>query len=167
MSGELKSGEVRYRAALLIVSDRVARDGQVDGVAPVIRRQLADLPFTIVAEGVLPDEQAEIEAWLLSQAEQGAELLLTSGGTGFGPRDVTPEATRAVIEREAPGIAEAIRAFSMQKTRRAMLGRGVAGIVGSSLVINLPGSPGAAAESLEAVADQLAHAMQMLAGGRH
>jgi molybdenum cofactor synthesis domain-containing protein len=118
--------------------------------------------YEVVSRGV-PDEPHEIEAALRELARDAA-LVVTTGGTGFGPRDVTPEATRAVIEREAPGLAEAMRAAGRASTAFADLSRGVAGIVGTTLVLNLPGSPTAATESLEAVLGILPHALEHMAG---
>ena len=117
---------------------------------------------------VIPDEQDVIEATLIKMADElDCCLIVTTGGTGPAKRDVTPEATRAVCDRDVPGIAEAIRAYSMTKTRRAMLSRAVCMQRGYTLVVNFPGSTKAARESWEAIADQLEHAAQMTAGGGH
>ncbi len=161
------SSDKLYRVAILIVSDRVSRGEREDKSVDIIRRKLADFPVGEIAADIVAYEEQEIAARLEKLAADGFDLILTSGGTGFGPRDVTPEATMAVIDREAPGLAEAIRAYSMQFTGRAMLGRGRAGLLGSALIINLPGSPKAVAESLDAILAQLEHALQMLAGGDH
>lgn len=116
---------------------------------------------------VTDDESAISEAIVRACDEEGAQVVLTCGGTGLSPRDVTPEATRLVCDRDVPGIAEALRAHSMTKTRRAMLSRAVCMQRGGSLVINLPGSTKAVRESWEGCADQLEHAMRMAAGGGH
>ncbi|MDY4041288.1 MAG: MogA/MoaB family molybdenum cofactor biosynthesis protein [Collinsella sp.] len=116
---------------------------------------------------VTDDEEAIAAAIVRACDEEGAQIVLTCGGTGLSPRDVTPEATRAVCDRDVPGIAEALRAHSMTKTRRAMLSRAVCMQRGRSLVINFPGSTKAARESWEGCADQLEHAMKMTAGGGH
>jgi molybdenum cofactor synthesis domain-containing protein len=114
-------------------------------------------------EGVVPDDSPSIQATLMDWADQARlDLILTTGGTGFAPRDVTPEATRAVIEREAPGLAEAMRAASLAKTPHAMLSRAVCGIRGRTLVINLPGSPKAARENLETILPAIPHAIALL-----
>lgn len=135
-------------------------------------RALADLcaerGWTVVDHRVTPDDAASISSALVELAdEKGADVVLTCGGTGVGPRDVTPEATLAVCARPVPGIAEHIRARSLEITGRAMLSRGVAAVRGTTLVVNLPGSEKAARESFAFVADQFEHAVEMMAGGGH
>jgi len=121
--------------------------------------------YEIVRTAIVPDEQKKIEALLIEIADSGeAQLLVTTGGTGFAPRDVTPEATLAVCERLAPGIPEAMRYASMRVTDRAMLSRSQAGIRGGTLIVNLPGSPKAAKENLVAVLPALSHGLEMLSG---
>lgn len=153
------------RVAVLTVSDRSARGERADEGGPLVERLVAEAG-EVVARGLVPDEREAIESALREWADAGAaDLILTTGGTGLGPRDVTPEATRAVIEREAPGIAEAMRAAGMRVTPYAALSRQVAGTRWRTLIVNLPGSPKAAAESLEAILEILPHAVEMAAGG--
>jgi molybdenum cofactor synthesis domain-containing protein len=150
------------RAAVLTVSDGVHEGTRTDESGPAVADLLVKAGYEVVRRRV-PDEPAEIEAALRDLAGEVA-LVVTTGGTGFAPRDVTPEATRAVIERDAPGLAEAMRAAGRASTAFADLSRGVAGIVGSTLVLNLPGSPAGATESLEAVLEILPHALEHLNG---
>lgn len=154
------------RVGILTVSDRAHRGEYEDRSGPLLRRLIADrLGWSVAEEGVVPDEQAQIERELIRWADEaGLDLILTTGGTGFAPRDVTPEATRAVIEREAPGLAEAMRAASLRVTPHAMLSRAVCGIRGRTLIVNLPGSPKAARENLEVLIPVLPHALELLAG---
>jgi molybdenum cofactor synthesis domain-containing protein len=154
-----------FTVAILTVSDRGARGEREDRSGPAVREALAGLPGArIAAEAVVPDEIRAIEGALRQWVAQGVDLVLTTGGTGFSPRDVTPEATRRVIEREAPGLAEAMRAESLRQTPHAMLSRAVAGIAGSTLIVNLPGSPKAARENLATVLAALPHGLEKLRG---
>ena len=156
-----------YTAAVLTVSDRSAQGERPDGTGPVVAALLEAAGCRVVETAVVPDEQAAIQAALTELADvTGAALVVTAGGTGFSPRDVTPEATIAVCERRAPGIPEAMRAASLAVTPRAMLSRAAAGIRGRTLIVNLPGSPKAARENLEAVLPGLFHGLDMLLGGR-
>ncbi len=155
------------RLAVLTVSDRAAAGVYEDRSGPALENLVTQrLRATVVARAVLPDDRGEIAAQLAAWADLGAEvdLILVTGGTGFAPRDVTPEATRDVIEREAPGLAEAMRAASLQITPHAMLSRAVAGIRGRTLILNLPGSPKGATENLRAVMPALPHAVALLRG---
>ena len=129
-----------------------------------MRDALAAAGHEVIHTDLVPDDVAGIATAILSAVRAGANVVLTSGGTGLSPNDVTPEATRRVIDREVPGIAEALRARSLEKTPHGMLSRGVAGAVGPTLVINLPGSPRAVRESLEVLLPVLPHAIELLAG---
>jgi molybdopterin adenylyltransferase len=150
------------RAAVLTVSDGVAAGTREDRSGDVLEELLAGERFE-VARRVVPDEADQIEAALVDLSRQ-AQLVLTTGGTGLGPRDVTPEATRRVLEREAPGIADAIRADSIAKTPHGLLSRGVAGVAGSALVVNLPGSTGGCRDGFAVLQPALEHALRLLAG---
>lgn len=150
-------------AAVVTVSDGVRAGTRRDDSGDAVAGLLEDGGFEVVQRAVVPDERAEIEQ-ALRDLIRIAALVVTTGGTGFGPRDVTPESTRAVIEREAPGLAELMRSVGTRSTPMAALSRGVAGIVERALVLNLPGSPAGATESLEAVLPVLPHALETLAG---
>lgn len=153
------------RVGILTVSDRSARGERPDLSGPALAETLkAHLPDSAVVEmGIVPDDGAEIAAVLVRWADQAAlDLVLTTGGTGFAPRDVTPEATAAVIQRGAPGLAEAMRAASLRVTAHAMLSRAIAGIRGRTLMVNLPGSPKAAIENLLTILPVLPHAIELL-----
>jgi molybdopterin adenylyltransferase len=148
---------------ILTVSDRSSRGERADASGPLLRQMTQQQGWTVDREAVVPDELAAIKATLMNWADVvRLDLILTTGGTGFAPRDVTPEATRAVIEREAPGLAEAMRAASLSKTHHAMLSRAVCGIRGRALIVNLPGSPKAAYENLATILPALPHAMALL-----
>ena len=151
-----------YTAAVITVSDRSAAGEREDSGGPLVCGMLAEAGYEVVYTSIVPDEAAQIESELIACADRDIALIVTTGGTGFSPRDVTPEATIAVCERLTPGIPEAMRAASLKVTDRAMLSRGAAGIRGGSLIINLPGSPKAARENFEAVASALAHGLEML-----
>jgi len=155
-----------YRAIVVTVSDRCARGERADESGPAVREILERAGFSVVRMAVVPDERAKIERALAEGAE-AADLIATTGGTGFSPRDVTPEATQAVCDRMAPGIPEAMRAASLKVTPLAMLSRAAAGIRGRCLIVNLPGSVRAARENLEAVVGALAHGIDMMRGGDH
>ena len=151
------------RFGILIISDRSFQGEREDLTAPVLSESITRSGHAVVKQQIVPDEVAAISFTLIEWADTGTvDVILTSGGTGFSSRDVTPEATLAVVERLAPGISEAIRAFSLKITPHAMLSRAVSGIRKRTLIINLPGSPKGALESLELVLPVLAHAVELL-----
>ena len=151
-----------YTAAVLTISDKGARGERVDTSGPALREMLAQAGYEVVGGAILPDERDQIAGALREYARKGIALVLTTGGTGFSPRDITPEATLDVIERETPGLAELMRAESMKITPRGCLSRGVAGILDRTLIVNLPGSEKAARENLAAVLSALDHGLKML-----
>jgi len=156
------------RVAILTISDSVSRGTHKDASGPGLRDRCAQLGWDVVTEVILPDEPAAIRDRLEFLADSGAtDLILTTGGTGIGPRDSTPEATVEACQKLLPGIAELMRDEGRKKTPRAALSRAVAGVRGRVLIVNLPGSPRGALESLDAVADLLPHALQVLGGARH
>lgn len=151
------------KVAILTISDRSARGERKDLSGPRIVQMIADQGWSVVRQEIVADDQAGIESWLIEVSDGGeVDLILTTGGTGFAPRDLAPEATRAVVERLAPGLVEAMRSASLQKTPHAMLSRAVAGIRGSTLVVNLPGSPRGAVENLSVILPVLEHAIALL-----
>ena len=153
------------RAAIITASDSGYRGEREDKSGPVIREILEKEGYEVVAMELLPDDRAMLAGKMQEIADSGkADLILTTGGTGFSQRDVTPEATEEVIERRVPGIPEAMRAYSMTITKRAMLSRATAGIRGTTLIINLPGSPKAVRESLEYIIEALGHGLEILSG---
>jgi molybdopterin adenylyltransferase len=156
------------RVAILTISDSVSRGTHQDASGPNLRDRCAQLGWEVVSEAVLPDEPSAIRDRFITLADGGAaDLILTTGGTGIGPRDSTPEATAETCQKLLPGISEVMRAEGRKKNPRAVLSRAVAGVRGRALIVNLPGSPRGAVESLDAVADLLPHALQVLGGARH
>ncbi|HZS03478.1 MAG TPA: MogA/MoaB family molybdenum cofactor biosynthesis protein [Blastocatellia bacterium] len=155
--------QVTIRAVVLTISDSAARGEREDLSGPTVAAELQKLKADIIATGIVADDRATIAARLRQHSDAGtADLIVTTGGTGFAPRDVTPEATRDVIEREAPGVAELMRAESLKITPLAALSRSVCGIRGRTLIVNLPGSVRGARENLAAIARILPHAIELL-----
>ena len=156
------------RAAVLTVSDRSARGEREDESGPVLAGLLREAGARVVAQEVVSDESEPLAERLRALADRGdVNLVVTTGGTGLGPRDNTPEATRAVIEREVPGIPEAMRAETLRQTPTALLSRAVCGTRSGALVVNLPGSPKGVRECFAVIRPALAHAVAQLAGGDH
>ena len=154
-----------FNAAVLTVSDRSFRGERPDAGGPLVVEILKNAGYAVTETAIVTDEKGRIEAALRQWCDrEPVDLIVTTGGTGFAPRDVTPEATLAVCDRLTPGIPEAMRYASMQVTNRAMLSRAAAGIRKGTLIVNLPGSPKAARENLEAVLPALAHGLEMLSG---
>lgn len=157
---------VRYRAAIICASDRCFQGLREDASSPIIAEMLTGQGYEITATVMLPDEYEALQKTMANIADEGsADLIVTTGGTGLAPRDITPEATAAVIDRAVPGIPEAMRAESMKITPHGMLSRGIAGIRKRTLIINLPGSPKAVKENLSYILPALDHALLMLTGG--
>jgi molybdopterin adenylyltransferase len=152
-----------FTAAVVTVSDSCARGQREDRSGPAVAELLEKLRFRIVAREVVPDESTHIEDTLMHLADQ-VRLIVTTGGTGIASRDVTPEATRRVCDRLVEGVAEVMRTEGIKKTPLAALSRGVCGVRGSTLILNLPGSPSGATESLQAVSGLLPHAIELLSG---
>ena len=151
------------RFGILTLSDRSSRSERADSSGPALALLIQAEGWLVTKQSVLPDEESAIREILINWADSSElDVILTTGGTGFSPRDVTPEATRAVIEREAPGLSEAMRAASLKITPHAMLSRIVTGIRKKTLIINLPGSPKGAVENLQVVLPVLSHAVQLL-----
>lgn len=151
------------RIAVLTVSDRASRGERPDASGPALVDLIGSQGWQVAKQSILPDDLDGLRETLTDWADSGdVDVILTTGGTGFAPRDVTPEATRAVIDRDAPGLAEAMRAASAAKSKHAILSRAVAGLRGRVLIINLPGSPKAAVENLQTVLPTLEHAVHLL-----
>lgn len=153
----------RVTAAVVTVSDSSAQGERSDVSGPAVAEFLEKLKFTIVCREVVPDDLGQIKDLLVRLASQ-VRLIVTTGGTGIAPRDVTPEATIAVCDRLIPGVAERMRSQGVKKTPRAVLSRAVCGVRGTTLILNLPGSPSGAVESLEAIADLIPHMIDLLSG---
>lgn len=156
------------KIAVLTSSDRCSRGEAEDASGPLVSELAASIGAVTAARDIVPDDIAALKERLVHYCDElKVDFVLTTGGTGFSGRDVTPEATLQVIERQIPGLPELMRAEGLKKTKKACLSRGVAGIRGNTIILNLPGSPKAVKESLEAVLDLLPHALQMLHGGGH
>lgn len=156
------------KTAILTVSDTCSQGNREDVSGRTIAEMLAKDKFEIREKRIVPDDLGEIERELRRLSDEvSVDVVLTTGGTGLGPRDVTPEATASVCQRMAPGFAEMMRVEGFRKTRKAILSRGTAGVRGKTLIINLPGSPKAVTESIEVILDVLPHAVKMMLGGGH
>jgi len=156
------------KIAVLTISDTVARGERSDASGPAVVGRCQELGWAVSSAHRVADDAFEIETMLRRLAdEEGMDLILTTGGTGLGPRDVTPEATEAVADKMVPGFAEEMRRKGLEKTPRAILSRSSAAIRGTTLILNFPGSPKGAVESLDAIAPLLVHAIQIIHGARH
>jgi molybdopterin adenylyltransferase len=155
--------EPRITAAVVTISDSCARGERTDRSGPAVAQYLEKSKFQIVSREVVPDDLAQIKNLLIRLAGD-VRLIVTTGGTGIAPRDVTPEAAAAVCDRLIPGVAEHMRSEGLKKTKRAVLSRAICGIRGTTLILNLPGSPTGAVESLDAVADLIPHMIDLLSG---
>jgi molybdopterin adenylyltransferase len=163
MTPSIPSAGQRIRFGILTLSDRSARGERPDTSGLELARLVQAEGWPVINQAILPDDESAIRATLIEWVDSGEmDVILTTGGTGFSPRDVTPEATRAVIDREAPGLAEAMRAASLKITPHAMLSRVVTGIRKKTLIINLPGSPKGAVENFQVVLPVLGHAIKLL-----
>lgn len=163
MELSLLSGKIPYRAAVITLSDRASRGEYKDESGPAVSKRLKEAGYEVVEELLLPDDPHALQKELCRLSDQRRpDLILTTGGTGFAPRDCTPEATLAVADRQAPGIAEGLRAYSMQFTKRAVLSRGVSVIRKQTLIVNLPGSVRAVEESLDFLLGTIEHGFDLL-----
>jgi len=154
-----------YKVAIITISDRGSKGEREDSSGPLIQEMVKNLPGEVIHYEIVPDEREKIAEALKKSADQlKADLILTTGGTGLSPRDVTPDATLDVIEKEVPGFSEAMRAESLKKTPHAMISRAITGIRGSSLIVNLPGSPKSVRENLSIILPALPHALSKLKG---
>lgn len=151
------------RFGILTLSDRSSRGERADASGPALADLIRAQNWSVAEQAILPDDESAIRAILAKWADSGKlDVILTTGGTGFSARDITPEATRAVIQRDAPGLAEVMRSESLKKTQHAMLSRAIAGIRGRALIVNLPGSPKGALENLQTIMPVIPHAVQLL-----
>ncbi len=161
----LCKGEYMFKVAILTISDRGSKGEREDSSGPLIQEMIEGLPAEVVHYEIIPDEKDRIvEALKKSSDQLKADLILTTGGTGLSPRDVTPDATLKVIDKEVPGFSEAMRAESLKKTHHAMISRAVTGIRGSTLIVNLPGSPKSVTENLSVILPARPHALSKLKG---
>ncbi|MCW2606090.1 MAG: molybdenum cofactor synthesis domain [Frankiales bacterium] len=152
---------------MITVSDRSSRGERPDTSGPLLASLLAELGCTVAPVVVVPDDVEAVQQALRAAVARGADVVVTTGGTGLTPRDVTPEATRPLLDREVPGIAEALRAVSREAVPTSVLSRGLAGTIGRALVVNLPGSSGGVRDGVTVLAPVLAHAVQQMSGGDH
>jgi molybdenum cofactor synthesis domain-containing protein len=155
------------RARVVTVSDRSHGGLRHDESGPLLAQLLTELGFVDAQVVVVPDEIDEIQTAIRSAVDDGVDLVATTGGTGFAPRDVTPEATRALLDREAPGLAEALRLYNRDKVPTTILSRAVAGTIGSTIVVNLPGSTGGVRDGVAVLAPVIGHAIEQIHGGDH
>lgn len=156
------------RVSIITISDSVSAGHREDGSGKALARRCGELGWEIISALIVPDEESVIRAQLLALADTGkVDLVLTTGGTGLGPRDVTPEATASVANRLVPGLGERMRQIGAAKNPNAALSRSIAAIRGATLIVNLPGSPRGAVESFDAIAELLPHAVSVLHGARH
>ena len=161
-----KSSQSRFKAAILIASDRAYSGERPDETGPALEKRLGELGYAVAFREVIPDDSRKIETMVRKWvSEEKIHLILTSGGTGLSPVDVTPEATLRIIERRVPGMEEAMRQASSKTTPFGMLSRGVVGTAEESLIINLPGSPKGALENLKIIEPALEHALELICGG--
>lgn len=157
-----------YKVAVLTISDKCSKGQREDTSGKIVQELAVKLPAEVIKYEVIPDELNLIKEKLIDYSDKlKVDLILTNGGTGFYRRDITPEATKEIIEKEVPGIPEAMRFEGFKITKRAMFSRGIAGIRGKTLIINLPGSPKGAKESLETILEYLPHGLDMIPGKEH